>query len=439
MGCLRIQVFDFPKARRQLMSFSQRLTKILSLGEAIGKNRNNIVDLAVKELRFTKRDSRMEVDLVKERLPLFQESERFLSGRDPLGGRGSSVSIMLSYNGSAWLNTTITSIFLVGNRVNVKFSSKGKNLMELTENMYRPIFGPEIRFYRGSGRTFIKESLEDPSVSAVVVFGFDENILPYEEAFRSSGKKLIFEGPGSDPFIVFPDADLELVLNDLMAGKFTYSGQTCTAPKRIYIHESIYDELLDLFVERVKRLRVGDPEDERTDVSPVASDLAVRQIDEQIKEAVQNGAKILVGGTIEGNLIHPTVIRDATDKMLGMREEVFGPVAFTSSFASTEEVLSRAKNYKYGLRAAVFGGEEARQAAEALRGREYCHPVPDYTFGKFGTVAYNETRSSSWRGAFVTKPVGGYGYSGWIWETVDGRFRLKQGAKLLSIETSQAI
>ena len=143
-----------------------------------------------------------------------------------------------------------------------------------------------------------------------------------------------------------------------------------------------------------------------------------------------------MGGRIKGNLIYPTIIRDATDDMLGMREEVFGPVAFTTPFDTMEEVIRRAKDNKYGLRAAIFGGKEAEETAQALLGEEYCHPVPEYSFGKFGTVALNETRSDSWVGAFIAKPVGGYGYSGWIWETVDGRFRMKQGPKLLSLETS---
>jgi acyl-CoA reductase-like NAD-dependent aldehyde dehydrogenase len=367
---------------------------------------------------------------------MFEKTEHFLGARAPLGGPGSRVSLMLSYNGSAWINIAITSIYLVGNRVNVKFSSKGRDVMALTESMYRPIFGDEVTFYRGSGRSFIEESLKDRDVAAVVVFGFDENVLPYEPAFATTGKKLIFEGPGQDPFIVFPDADLELALADLMAGKFMYSGQTCTAPKRIYIHQSIYAEFLAMLVERVKRLVVGDPGDERTDVSPVASDLAVERIRMQIEEAAAMGARILVGGRMEGNLIYPTVVQNATDEMLGVREEVFGPVAFTSSFASAEEVLARSRNHKYGLRAAVFGGREAQGVADALRGQAYCHPVDDYTFGRFGTVAVNETRASSWVGAFVTRPVGGYGYSGWIWETVEGRFRMKQGPKLLSTETS---
>jgi acyl-CoA reductase-like NAD-dependent aldehyde dehydrogenase len=418
------------------MSFAERLQKILDLGNALQVHKKEIVASAVKDLQFTVKDSVKEVDIAIDRLKMFEETEHFLGARAPLGGSGSRVSLMLSYNGSAWINTAITSIYLVGNRVNVKFSSKGRDVMELTESMYRPIFGDEVTFYRGNGRSFIDESLNDRDVAAVVVFGFDENVLPYERAFVSTGKKLVFEGPGQDPFIVFPDADLDLALTDLMAGKFMYSGQTCTAPKRIYIHQSIYDEFLAMFVDRAKRLVVGDPADERTDVSPVASDLAVERIKAQLDEAVRMGAQILVGGKMEGNLIYPTVVKDATDEMLGMREEVFGPVAFTSSFASAEEVLARSRSHKYGLRAAVFGGGAAQAVADALRGEDYCHPVAGYTFGRFGTVAVNETRASSWVGAFVTKPVGGYGYSGWIWETVEGRFRIKQGPKLLSTETS---
>jgi succinate-semialdehyde dehydrogenase/glutarate-semialdehyde dehydrogenase len=89
------------------------------------------------------------------------------------------------------------------------------------------------------------------------------------------------------------------------------------------------------------------------------------------------------------------------------------------------------------LRAAIYGEEEAAQKlAQELVGEPYCHPVNEIKFGVFGTVAVNQPRSESWEGAFVSKPVGGYGYSGWIWETVSDEFILKQGAKLLSLETS---
>jgi betaine-aldehyde dehydrogenase len=418
------------------MSFDARFDKVLYLSRELAKSKDRIVDLAVKNLQFTVKDSVMEVDLVTERLSMYEQAREFLADRIPLGGPGSSVSLVLSYNGTAWLNIAITSIYMVGNRVNVKFSSKGDDVMALTREIYRPIFGDAITFHRGSGRSFLEASLKDPSVSAVAVFGSDGNIMPYQRAVEQSGKKLIFEGPGQDPFIVFPDADLDLALDDLVTAKYIYSGQTCTAPKRILVHRSIYTSFLERLVERVKQLIVGDPADPRTDVSPVASDLAVSMIAAQLEDARQKGAEILVGGTIEGNLIFPTVVKNCTDDMLGMREEVFGPVAFTSSFETSEEVVARAKNHKYGLRAAVFGGADAKEVAAALRGEDYCHLVPDYTFGRFGTVALNEPRSVSWQGALIVKPIGGYGYSGWIWETVDGRFRIKQGAKLFSVETS---
>jgi len=417
-------------------SYEERYEKMLDLAEAIGHRRDEIIGQAVRDIRFTVKDTAKEVDIAVDRLKMYADARSFLEDKRPLGGDGSSVSLMLSYNGSAWLNTAITSIYMVGNRVNVKFSSKGSGIGDLTESLYRPIFGDDIRFHRGSGKRFVEDSLKDPSTSAVVIFGFDENVLPYEEAFRRTGKKLVFEGPGQDPFIVYPDADLSLALSDLMTAKFMYSGQTCTAPKRIFIHRSIYDEFLDRFEERAARLIVGEPEDERTDVSPLASGLAVTRIRAQLNDAMARGAKIVLGGRIEGSMIHPTIVRDATDDMLGMREEVFGPVAFTSPFDTKEEVLRRAKDHRYGLRASVFGGKEAKETAEELAGGAYCHPVPAYTFGKFGTISLNQTRGESWRGAFVVKAVGGYGYSGWIWETAGGAFRIKQGPKLLSLETA---
>ncbi|UCD46890.1 MAG: aldehyde dehydrogenase family protein [Deltaproteobacteria bacterium] len=418
------------------MTYDERFRNVLDLAVSIGKRRDEIIRQAVRDIRFTARDTAKEVDITVDRLKMYEEARPLLEERRPLGGKGSSVSLMLSYNGSAWLNTAITSIYMVGNRVNVKFSSRGTGICDLTESLYRPIFGDDIRFSRRSGKNFVESSLKDPSTSAVIIFGFDENVLPYEEAFRRSGKKLVFEGPGQDPFIVFADADLDLALSDLVTAKFMYSGQTCTAPKRIFVHRSLYGEFLDRFEEKAARLIVGGPEDERTDISPVASSLAVDRIRAQLADALSRGAKIVLGGRIEGNTIHPTIVRDATDDMLGMREEVFGPVAFTSPFDTKEEVLRRAKDHKYGLRAAVFGGREAVETAGELAGGSYCHPVPGYTFGKFGTVALNQTRAESWRGAFVVKAVGGYGYSGWIWETVNGSFRIKQGPKLLSLETA---
>jgi betaine-aldehyde dehydrogenase len=418
------------------MTFDQRFEKIQKLIRGLRQRRDQMIAQAALDLRFAAKDTAHEVDLTLERLETFITLRESLTSRRALGGPDSWVAVALSYNGSAWLNLVITAAYMAGNQVLVKFSSKGAGLMGLMEEIYRPIFGNAIRFYRARGKAFMEDALKNPDCSAVVFFGFDQHVLPYQEAFRQSGKKFIFEGPGADPFIVFPDADLQVALADLMAAKFAYSGQTCTAPKRIFIHTAIYEQFLKMIAAKVEGLLVGDARDRSVDVTSLASNLAVDRIKAALAEAVAKGAKILAGGKIEGNLVYPTVIQNATDDMLGMKEEVFGPVLFTSSFSEREVVVARAKNHQYGLRASVYGGDEATLTAAALRGEKYCHPVPDYTFGKFGTVSLNEPRAQSWRGALVTKAVGGYGYSGWIWETVDERFQIKQGPKLIHLETS---
>ena len=134
--------------------------------------------------------------LTVDRLQLFAQARDILASRRPLGGPGSWVSLMLSYNGSAWLNTVIASCYLVGNKVLVKFSSKGAQLRALLESVYRPIFGDDIVFYQGRGQSFMAESLANPQISTVVVFGFDAHTLAYQDAFQQSGKKLVFEGRG---------------------------------------------------------------------------------------------------------------------------------------------------------------------------------------------------------------------------------------------------
>ena len=100
-------------------------------------------------------DTAYEVDITAERLQLFDHTRIFLGNRRPLGGPGSRVAVMLSYNGSAWLNTAIVSIYLVGNRVRVKFASRGSHIAKLTESLYAPIFGNDIVFDYSSGKDFM--------------------------------------------------------------------------------------------------------------------------------------------------------------------------------------------------------------------------------------------------------------------------------------------
>ncbi len=417
------------------MDTEDRLQLILSLADRISDKRDELIEIVVRDVGFTYKDTSYEVDLIIQRLRNFKNAVKFLENRTPICGKEEKVAIILPYNGSAWLNISIASVFLAGNSVRVRFSSKDFAIARFFERMYKEIFDDVIEFDYRSGNEFMSYAINSPEVKAIVAFGSDYTFLRYENAVRNVKKKFIFEGPGNDPFIVLNDADLELAVKDLVSSKYMYSGQACIAPERVYVQEEIYADFLREFVDLTKSLIVGDPKNPETDVGPVISERAIENIKKQLIDAEKKGARIVYGGKIEGNLVYPTIVADANHSMLGMREEVFGPVSYVCKFKTAEEAINLAKDSKYGLRATIYGKREGKKIADALKGADYLEEVKDYTFGKFGTISLNEPRSKSWRDALVTKPIGGYGYSGWVWDFYD-KFRIKQGPKLFSIETS---
>ena len=423
-----------------MQEVEERLARVHLLRETIKTNKDKMVATAVRDTGFTFRECSMEVDVILTRLAGFDDMMPTFAERQPICGKDQEVALILPYNGSAWLNVAIVSIYLVGNPLRVKFASRGSEISHFTESLYRTIFGDAIRFEYSSGKTFLKNAISDARTVAICLFGTDEYAWQYLESIRVHKKKFVFEGPGKDPFIVLPGADLEAAARELAFSKYLYAGQTCTAPERVYLHESIYNDFLELFIEYSRAVKLGDPADPSTEMGPVASSRAIEAIKAQLNDAVARGASIVLGGKIEGNLVYPTVVVDARQDMLGMQNEIFGPVVFVSGFSTEKEALQLARDNRYGLRAAVYGNEEEAMSLGAeLVGEPYCHPVTEMTFGRFGTVSVNQPRSESWVGAFVSKPVGGYGYSGWIWETAESEFILKQGPKLLSLETSLEI
>jgi betaine-aldehyde dehydrogenase len=418
-------------------ALEKRIEQVHQLVEAITTHRDQLIETAVKDAGFTVRECRIEVDMNLDNLRGFDEMVATFSERQPICREDQEVALLLPYNGSAWLNTAIISIFLAGNRVRVKFATRGSDISRFMESIYKPIFGDSICFEYTDGRSFLENAVSNPNIPAICLFGSDDHALYYQNSVKKFGKKFIFEGPGKDPFVVLSGADIEAAAKELSFSKYIYAGQTCTAPERIYVHKSLHDAFVERFVELSRQVKTGDPADPDTQMGPVASNRAIENIKAQLKDAVNKGARIVLGGRIDGHMVSPTVVVGATQDMLGVRDETFGPVSFISTFNDTDEALHLARDNRYGLRASVYGDDTAVNFGNELLGELYCHPVDKMIFGTFGTVGVNQGRSESWKRAFVSKPVGGYGYSGWIWETMDDKFILKQGPKLLSLETSQ--
>jgi acyl-CoA reductase-like NAD-dependent aldehyde dehydrogenase len=128
--------------------------------------------------------------------------------------------------------------------------------------------------------------------------------------------------------------------------------------------------------------------------------------------------------------------------MIGMREESFGPICFVHTFRSAEEVIRLAQDSTYGLHATIWGWQDVPKVVRALAGSSYLEEVESFVFGKFGMLTVNSDIPFAIKELHGLKngsplpPFGGYGYSGWVWENLDGRFVMKQGPKAFELECS---
>lgn len=164
---------------------------------------------------------------------------------------------------------------------------------------------------------------------------------------------LLMELGGKDAAIVLDDADMELTAKELVGGAFSYSGQRCTAMKRVLATEAAADALIDVMVPMVEKLKVGYPEDDAT-VIPLISHESADYVQELIDDALAKGGRLLIGNKREGNLLWPTVIDRVTEDMRLAWEEQFGPVLPIIRVKDAREAVALANRSEYGLQSAIF-------------------------------------------------------------------------------------
>ena len=185
---------------------------------------------------------------------------------------------------------------------------------------------------------------------------------------RAPRKRVNLELGNATPVIVAADADLEDAAAKVAANAFSFAGQSCISVQRVYVERPAYDTFVASLIPRVEALRVGDPADEETDVGPLIAPAERDRVLEWIEEARAAGATILAGGTLDGELLRPTVIAGASPELKVSCDEVFGPVCTVTPYDSLDEALALANGTRYGLQAGIFTAslETALRAAEAL-------------------------------------------------------------------------
>jgi len=240
-------------------------------------------------------------------------------------------------------------------------------------------------------------------------------------ASGSTLKEVTMELGGKSPLIVFPDADLDRAADVAMMANFYSSGQVCTNGTRVFVHNSIKPAFEKKIIERVRRIRIGDPLDVQTNFGPLVSFAHMESVLKYIEMGQAEGAKLLIGGARAGTgkmaagaYVEPTVFTDCSDDMAIVREEIFGPVMAILGFDGEDEVIGRANATEYGLAAGVM--------TESLsRAHRVIHRL------EAGICWIN-----TWGESPAEMPVGGYKQSGVGRE--NGLMTLSQYTRVKSIQ-----
>jgi len=171
---------------------------------------------------------------------------------------------------------------------------------------------------------------------------------------RAGKKKVILELGGNGGVIVHRDADLAYAAERCVTGGFAYAGQTCISVQRILVERSVYSSFTELLVAGVKKLRMGDPLDDATDVGPLIRESDALRASEWVQEAVRSGARLLCGGGRKGPMLEPTVLTGTRADMKVNCQEIFAPVVTVESYDDFYDALRQINSSAYGLQAGVF-------------------------------------------------------------------------------------
>src|SRR5579863_4678221 len=211
------------------------------------------------------------------------------------------------------------------------------------------------------GSAQVDALLNDPRIMAATLTGSEQAGIQVGVGAARRIKKVVLELGGSDPFIVMPSADLEAAVSTAVQARVQNNGQSCIAAKRFIVAAPIADEFERQFVAKMQNLTVGDPFDEKTDVGPLSTPDAVKDLHADVQKSVQAGAKLLTGGyplQRKGNFYAPTVLTNVPKGSPAYAEEFFGPVASIFRVNDQDEAIRLANDVRFGLGASAWTNDD---------------------------------------------------------------------------------
>ena len=396
--------------------------------------REDLIELGMQEMGKTKALAAGEINVATLLIRNFCEAARSLGGetfapgnhpivekdlvltvREPWG----VVLCLLPFNSpiSLYVQKAIPAL-LMGNAVIVKPASDTPlcNIV-MTELLLKSGIEPNaVQIITGSGSKVGKYIVSSKDIDVVSLTGSTEVGIQIAKECAEHLHRVSLELGGNDALIILEDADMDLAIHESFCGRHVHAGQICCASKRFIVQNSISEEFTNRLLEKIKAIKVGNPNEESTTFGPVTSEKAAIDVERQIQHTLSQGARLLFGGKrFNRTFIEPTLLTDVTPDMDIARDmEIFGPVWPIIGFDTIEEAIEIANNSIYGLSGGVITRDngKAMKIARALQ---------------TGCCVFNG--SGLYRSA--DQPFGGYKMSGIGRE--GGRFTLEEMSQLKTL------
>lgn len=328
--------------------------------------------------------------------PVIVENARAFIRYNPIG----AILAVMPWNFPFWQVFRFAAPNLMAGNVGVlKHASNVPQCAFAIADVFRRAGFPEGTFQAmliGSSR--VAAVIDDPRIAAATLTGSEAAGASVAAQAGRRIKKTVLELGGSDPFIILQSADLEAAIETAVNARVINNGQSCIAAKRFIVQRSLREAFESRFVEKMQRLRIGDPLETATQIGPLAMEKLVSDLDRQVRDSIAAGARVLTGGhPIErsGFFYAPTVLVDIPPAAPAFRDELFGPVASVFYVEDLDEAIAQANDSRFGLGSAAWTNnayEQSRLIDELEAGMVFINGMvasdPRLPFGGVKTSGY---------------------------------------------------
>ncbi len=363
----------------RLTTYPERAGWLRAAADVLDRRTDEVAGLMTLEMGKTKKASAAEIGKCAAGLRFYAEhGAQFMADEPVDAGRvGASkayahylplgvVLAIMPWNFPLWQAMRFAAPALMAGNVGLlKHASNVPQTALFMEELFREAGFPADVFQTLLiGSKGVEAVLRDDRVAAATLTGSEGAGVAVARTAGEVLKKVVLELGGSDPFVVMPSADLGKAAKVAATSRCQNNGQSCIAAKRFIVHRDVYDEFAELFAKELSALVVGDPMEEATDVGPLATEQGRDDVEALVKDAVDKGATVVVGGerpSQSGWWYPPTLLTGVTKDMDMYLEEVFGPVAQLHRVADLTEAVEVANATRFGLGSNAWTSDAAEQ------------------------------------------------------------------------------